>query len=46
MLARQCPYHIKTNQLICIANRLTGFYVMETLVVNGLIVFLLLPFHA
>ena len=30
------PYHIETSQLICSANQLTGFYMMGTLVVNGL----------
>ena len=30
------PHHIDTSQFICIANHLTGFYMMGTLVVNGL----------
>ena len=30
------PYHIETSLLICSANQLTGFYMMGTLVVNGL----------
>ena len=30
-----CPY-IETNQLICTANQLTGFYVRATLAFNGL----------
>ena len=30
------PNHIETSQLICIANQLTGFYLMGTLVVKGL----------
>ena len=33
----QCFPHIETNQLICRANQLTGFYMMGTLVVKGLI---------
>ena len=33
----QCFHHIETNQLICRANQLTGFYMMGTLVVKGLI---------
>ena len=33
----QCFHHIETNQLICTANQLTGFYMMGTLVVKGLI---------
>ena len=33
----QCSYHIETSQLICRANQLTGFYMMGTLVVEGLI---------
>ena len=32
----QCPHHIETSQLICSANQLTGFYMMETLVVTRL----------
>ena len=31
------PSHIETNQLICTANQLTGFYVRKTLGFNGLI---------
>ena len=27
--ATSVPYHIETSQLICSANRLTGFYMME-----------------
>ena len=33
----QCSHHIETSQLICIANQLTGFYIIKTLVVKGLI---------
>ena len=33
----QCPSHIETSQLICIANQLTGFYVRGTLIVKELI---------
>ena len=33
----QCSRHIETSQLICSANQLTGFYMMGTLVVKGLI---------
>ena len=33
----QSCHHIETNQLICSANQLTGFYMMETLAFNGLI---------
>ena len=32
----QCSHHIETSQLICRANQLTGFYMMGTLVVKGL----------
>ena len=32
----QCSAHIETNQLICISNQLTGFYVSRTLVCIGL----------
>ena len=32
----QCSRHIETSQLICRANKLIGFYIMGTLVVNGL----------
>ena len=32
----QCSHHIETSKLICIANQLTGFYMMGTLVVKGL----------
>ena len=28
-LATSAPHHIETSQLICSANRLTGFYMME-----------------
>ena len=28
---------VETSQLICFANQLTGFYIMRTLVVKGLI---------
>ena len=30
----QCSHHIETSQLICRANQLTGFYMMETLAVE------------
>ena len=33
----QCSHYIDTSQLICSANQLTGFYMMGTLVVKGLI---------
>ena len=33
----QCSSHIETNQLVCSANQLTGFYMRGTLVVKGLI---------
>ena len=33
----QCSHHIETSQLIWSANQLTGFYMMRTLVVKGLI---------
>ena len=32
----QCFPHIETSQLICKANQLTGFYMRETLAINGL----------
>ena len=32
----QCCSHIKTSQLICIANQLTGFYMRAALALNGL----------
>ena len=32
----QCSHHIETSQLICYANQLTGFYMVGTLVVKGL----------
>ena len=32
----QFSNHIETSQLICRANQLTGFYMMETLVIKGL----------
>ena len=34
----QCSHHIETSQLICRADQLTGFYMMGTLVVKGLII--------
>ena len=33
-LATTVPHHKETNQLICNANQLTGFYMIGTLVVN------------
>ena len=33
---RQCCRHIETNQLICSANQLTGFYETATLAFNEL----------
>ena len=33
----QCSHHIETSQLICSASQLTGFYMMGTLVIKGLI---------
>ena len=35
-ISDQCFHQEETNQLICSANQLTGFYAMETFVVNGL----------
>ena len=35
-LTTNVSHHMETSQLICIANQLTGFYMMGTLVVNGL----------
>ena len=35
-LTTNVPYHIETNQLICIANELNVSYMMGTWVVNGL----------
>ena len=32
----QCCPHIETNQLICTANQLTGFYMRTELALNGL----------
>ena len=32
----QCCPHIETNQLICCPSQLTGFYIRETLALNGL----------
>ena len=32
----QCYPHIETSQLICIVNQLTGFFMRETLALNGL----------
>ena len=34
----QCSHYIETSQLICIANQLTGFYMMGTLAVKGLMI--------
>ena len=31
LIKRQSCHHIETNQLICSANQLTGFYMMATL---------------
>ena len=33
----QCSHHIETSHLICSASQQTGFYMMGTLVVKGLI---------
>ena len=33
----QCFNHIRASQLICKANQFTGFYMMETLVINRLV---------
>ena len=33
----QCFHHVETSQLICSANQVTGFYMMGTLSVKGLI---------
>ena len=37
-LTRKVPVfpHIETSQLICTTNQLTGFYMRETLALNGL----------
>ena len=35
-LTTNVPHHIETSHLICSANQLTGFYMLGTLVVNGL----------
>ena len=35
-LATTAPHHKETNQLICNANQLTGFFMVGTLVVNVL----------
>ena len=35
-LTDQYFHHIETSHLICSANQMTGFYMMETLVVKGL----------
>ena len=32
---KKCFHHIKTSQLVCSANQLTGFYMMAILVDNG-----------
>ena len=32
----QCCPHIENSELICIDNKLTGFYVRATLALNGL----------
>ena len=32
----QCSHHIETSQMICSANQLVGFYMIETLIVKGL----------
>ena len=34
----QCSHHIETSQLICSANQLTGFYMIGSLFVKGLII--------
>ena len=36
LLTINVPYDIETSQLVCRANQLTGFYMMETLVVKRL----------
>ena len=36
----KCSYYIETSQVICSAIQLTGFYMMGTLVVKRLIVYL------
>ena len=40
------PHHIETSQLTCIANQLTGFYMIENIVVNELKLFVLNKFSA
>ena len=36
LIKRQSCHHMETSQLIYRANQLTGFYMMATLVFNGL----------
>ena len=31
LLTTKAPHHIETSQLICIANQLTGFYMMANI---------------
>ena len=40
LIRRKSCHHIETNQLICSANQLTGFYMMETLAFNELMIIL------
>ena len=42
----QCSHHIETSQLICRANKLTGFYIMGTLAVKGLTQFIIIASNA
>ena len=39
LIKSQSCHHIETNQLICRANHMTGFYAMATLVFNELTYF-------
>ena len=41
----QCSHHIETSQLNCSANELTGFYMIEILIVNALMKELILHDH-
>ena len=45
-LMTNVPHHIETSQLTCIANQLTGFYMIENIVVNELKLFVLNKFSA
>ena len=36
-ISDQCFYHTETSQLFCVANHWTGFYMIEKLLINGLL---------